>query len=248
MSVMPLAYVAAPPRTPPAYGILSAAVVVEDSDSHGMFGFEYEPDSCGPVHTTVAVCVDTEQKQVDEGRGLVQSDPFVVYSLHRCKPVGFTDAQGYASRSLAAGEGRAVEQWLGAKLAAEADDNNGTWTAGSTAEALASLEHYIHCNFNGVGTIHMNRGDASGLLTERALDTSGTRLMTRLGNVVSAGCYDVSGGDAMYATGPVVLHRGAVFSPPDPILNTRTNEQYALAERAYSGAWECFAVKVTVTP
>jgi hypothetical protein len=245
---MPLEYVSAPPVTPAKYGILSAAVVVEDSDPHGGLGFEYQPDWCGPAQTTYAACLDPTPggtpKIGEDGLPIVEGEPFAVYHLTTCRTVGAGDLNARAQTALSLGEGRAVEQWLGAKLAAEADDRGGTWTAETPWEALAAVEHFIHCNYGGVGTIHMQRGTASGLLTGRALDTDGTHLTTRLGNIVSAGCYDVSSGDVIYATGTVMLRRGPtkVIQPPPDL----TNEVAVLAERPYAGGWECFAIGVHV--
>lgn len=248
MTVMPAEYVAAPPSTPAAYGLLSAAVVTESTGRVG-FGFEYEPDFCGPARATVAACQTGASKVVDEGKDLVVGEPFTVYSLHSCKAVAFGDAAQRAQRALTTGEGRAVEEWFAARLAAEAV-SIGAWTG--VDKALAALEHYIHCNYGGVGTIHMDRAHASLLFSKGdALDTSGTRLTTGLGNIVSAGCYDDTdplGPSTMYATGTVLLQRGSVFSPPDPLLDKATNDLFALAERPYAGGWECFAVSVGVTP
>jgi hypothetical protein len=341
MSVMPLDFVEAPASTPPRYGILSAAVVVNDTDPHAGFGFEYQPDFCGPARMTPALCLPSAPpggsvsasvaadrtvtltvtgeaageyhidwgdgasttatdpgalthtypaglatsynvvvtgpdgyrattrvnvttgatsgpftgtlettKIAEVGRGLVEGEPFAVYSLSECQTVGLGDARSRAERSLTMGEGRAVEEWLGARLDAEADDL-GDATAADPIVGLAVLEQHIHCNYGGRGTVHMNRGVASWLMSKGALETSADRLETGLGNTVSAGCYDngaTGPGDDqfMYATGTVLLQRGPIFSPPDPLLDQRTNVSYALAERPYAGSWECFAVKVLV--
>jgi hypothetical protein len=253
MTVMPFNYVEAPASTPPQYGILSAALVVEDPDPHAGFGYEYTPEFCGPARMTPALCMTSQPKTSDDGRDLVNGEPFAVYALSNCQSVGIGDAQGRAQRSLLSGEGRAVEEWLAERLLAEADDL--AVTGLDVVAALAVLEHYIHCNYGGRGTIHMTRAAGSVLLTERALDTDATRLTTRLGNPVSAGCYNAAftgtGGHPlreqwMWATGTVMLRRGPAWSPPDPVLDSATNEQYALAERPYAGSWECFAVGVQV--
>lgn len=253
MSVMPMEFVTAPAAAPAKYGILSAAVVVEDSDPHVGFGYEYQPDFCGPARMTAALCQPDAAKVAEDGRDLVSGEPFAVYSMASCKAIGIGDAKGRASRALTTGEGRAVEEWLGTRLSADADDLG---DADDVVLGLAGLEHYIHCNYGGQGTIHMDRAAASWLLAERALVTSGDRLTTNLGNVVSAGCYDPQptppGGNkpwtgTMWATGPVMLRRGPVFTVPDPVVDTSTNDVFALAERPYAGSWECFAVGIGVT-
>lgn len=247
MTVMALDYVQAPAGTPARFGILSAAVVVEDNNPHAGFGYEYNPDFCGPARMTAALCLDSTPKTADGGVNITEGQPFAVYALASCNNVGTdTDFRARAARSLTTGEGRAVEEWLGQRLEAEADDQGGTWIESTPLDALAAAEHYIHCNYGGVGTIHMNRGTATGLLAQQALVVSGDRLLTQLGNLVSAGCYQVGGGDAIYATGTVMLRRGPVFQPPDRVFDQASNEQFALAERPYAGSWECFAIKVNV--
>jgi len=249
MTVTPMEYVAAPPLTPPRFGILSAAVVIDSPNPHIGFGFQYVPDFCGPARMTVGVCADPSGQKVSEsGRDVVDGQPFVVYSLSDCKTIGNTDAQARAERALTAGEGRAVEEWLAARLTAEAT-NIGAWTG--VDKALAMLEHYIACNYGGAGTIHMDRAHASLLGTTHLVASTGGRLTTMLGNVVSAGCYDDTdplGPSTMWATGTVTLERGPVGGPGNPVLDPATNDLFALAERPYAGAWECFAVAVGVTP
>lgn len=343
MSVIPLDFVEAPASTPPLYGLLSAALVIEDPDPHAGFGFEYVPDFCGPAALSAAACMATPAVgdlaitsganrtvsmsltgtvdgtyNVDWGDGqrgtfpdppgtaqhvyaangdylirvtgpngawerrvtasvagagvspgtvgrwqktangwdLVEGEPFVVYSASECNAVGGVgNARDRATRSLTIGEGRGVEEWLGDRLTAEAVDI-GTGTAVSLEVGLAALEQYVHCNYGGRGTIHVSRAVGSLLLSDRALDTDGTHLTTRLGNLVSAGCYGTGTGvgappapsaeQYIYATGTVMLRRGPVWSVPDPVLDPMTNRLMALAERPYAGSWECFAVKIKV--
>jgi len=339
MTVMPMTYVEAPTASPAKFGILSAAHVVDDSDPHTGYGFEYVPDFCGPAELSVAMCLPggtvgnvsggtnttrvltlnfnsapagshpiivvwgdggrssvnsgtvathtytangtyqvsvsgangwrasgsvvvtngtatpitamqgVAPKTVTDGLDLVIADPFVVYTLSSCRTVGVRDAIDRARKSLGTGEGRAIEEWLGVRLDAEATTIGG---AGLTAvAALALIEQYIACNYGGVGTIHMDRLIATILLSDNVLHTEGDTLLTGLGNVVSAGCYHPGAtltSGWIYATGTVVLRRGPVFTPSDAIVDHATNQQYALAERPYSGAWECFAVKAAVNP
>jgi len=244
VTVTPVESVQAPPLVPPAYGILSAARLVEGGRVG--FGFDYQPEFCGAAKLGVAACATPVGKAADDGRDLVEGEPFSIYTLKSCQTIGFPDAQQFAQNSLLSGEGRAVEEWLGEKLVAEANTNNGTWTEATTLDALGAIEHYIHCNYGGVGTIHMQRGTATGLLAAQALETNGTGLFTKLGNKVSAGCYNVGSGDTIWATGTVTLQRGPVITPGGAVIDTTTNIQYALAERLYAGAWECFAIGVTV--
>lgn len=49
-----------PPLTPLPYGILSAAVVRDETDPHTAAGVTWEPDYCGPTRTTLAACLTSE--------------------------------------------------------------------------------------------------------------------------------------------------------------------------------------------
>lgn len=56
MTVIPSMFVAAPALTPIRYGLLDAALVIEETDPHFQQGTEYEPDYCGPSFQTPAMC------------------------------------------------------------------------------------------------------------------------------------------------------------------------------------------------
>lgn len=54
----PRTYVEAPPVTPLPYGLLSAALVLDDLTGNRALGVEYEPAYCGPVLDTTGACED----------------------------------------------------------------------------------------------------------------------------------------------------------------------------------------------
>lgn len=49
-------YVEAPPTTPLPFGLLSAALVVDDPDDRFLLGSQYEPGYCGPAYDSTGVC------------------------------------------------------------------------------------------------------------------------------------------------------------------------------------------------
>ena len=54
----PRTYVEAPPVTPLPYGLLSAAVVLDDLEGTRALGVHYEPGYCGPVYDSTGACQD----------------------------------------------------------------------------------------------------------------------------------------------------------------------------------------------
>lgn len=56
--VTPLKYVEAPAVERLPFGLLSAAVVIDDPDPHAGFGVEWEPEFCGPARRTIAACLN----------------------------------------------------------------------------------------------------------------------------------------------------------------------------------------------
>lgn len=347
---LPKVIIQGPPLTPTPYGILSAAVVLDQTDPHTAAGVQWLPDYCGPARTTLAACVtsaglinvsvntarhatlagDTpppgtydidwgdghtdaavaaasvlgtsrtytgdgsftvtitpvsnlsrfdsnpaaitvtngdasgpfalafdyvDAKTGDDRADYVESVPFTLYHLSVCRLPGTQDREAYATRGLALGEGRGIEEGLAAVQADAGTDvvvlNSGT--GDSAVVALARLEAYAAANYGGVATIHMSRAVASILLMNYALDPKGDKMYTRLGNLVIAGASDqypgtpdggtTDAGEAwMYASGTVVVTRNPVNTTP-AVISTGgliDNEYSVLAERTVSVGWECF--------
>jgi nitrite reductase/ring-hydroxylating ferredoxin subunit len=329
-------YVEAPAVTPLPYGLLAAAVVIDQADGHWAMGVEYEPLDCGPAQVTGPMCApavdggtssasvgttrnltltltgapagtyridwgdgasstlsnpatpathtyaaagtytiivtgpqgyrDTvtvtvtngtatgpftgdptskTQKTVDDGVDLVTSDGFTVYRLQSCRAVGEYDrAVDRATRTLALGEGRAVEEAVQAMMEAASP----TVLTGTLhpVDALAQLEAAAAAAYGGVPTIHVPRDLGAILAAHGAIDRYGARLETKQGSLVaSGGGYT---GNAMYATGTVVLRRGPV-STAGPIMQTnpRDNTMHTLAERPYQASLECIVLKQLTT-
>lgn len=233
----PREFVEAPPVTPLPFGLLSAAVVLDDLNGHRQMGVQYEPAACGDVHETRAAC-DTEAAAFDEdhtGVPLVVGDPFNLYSLFVCNIVGL-GADGLrqkATQSLTVGEGRALEHAVGSRLplAAGAVDLTPGGAAGDAlhpVDGLAALEGWSARYYGGVPTIHVPRAVGTILGSLGGHQRAGARLETRQGALVASGggYYDLAGpptdvedpdtiqepadGEAwLYVTGTVVVRRAA---------------------------------------
>lgn len=70
----PYEYVEAPPVTPLPFGLLSAAIVLDDLTAYRGMGVQYEPQACGEAHATRAACEDGPDygdvsASVDNARG-----------------------------------------------------------------------------------------------------------------------------------------------------------------------------------
>jgi hypothetical protein len=356
----PRQYVEAPPVTPLPYGLLSAALVLDDLTGHAQMGVQYEPEACATAHLTRAACeadpdygtlsvsVDaaglatitadgfptrgtsytvswgdgtdpetaaspdglthtyaapgtypvrvtddrygyTADASVDvvaatasgpfdatvgfakvgtEGIDLVTADPFTLYTLFRCAPVG-VDLEDRARRALRVGEQRAVEQAVGDRLPLADGAVDLTPVPGSPThptEGLSILEGFAGQHYGGVPVIHVPRKVGTFL---GGIDRYGSRLETRQGALVASGggYHSLAGpptnaadpdtiqapgdGEAwLYVTGQVVVRRSPTVEAT-PLTMARspqaTNEATVLAERPYAASWECITGAVLVS-
>lgn len=260
-------YVEAPPLAPLPFGLLSAALVLDDNDSHLGMGVEYESLHCGTAHRAVDQCIRDEAEATefttDDGKLLFTGDAFHVYALHTCRLLGgYTGAQADAQAKLEAGEGRAIEEGAAEQFLAAADDI--TPTAGTAVHPLAGLallEAYAAANYGGTPVIHMPRDIGTLLSNGGVLNRYGRRLETVQGAVVaSGGGYSVNpltvGAEAsddgsrwLWATGAVTVRRGPVEFHGGAIQGAEgigINQSNTLALRPVVVTHECFAVAVLV--
>lgn len=366
----PREYVEAPPVTPLPYGLLSAALVLDDLTGHRQMGVQYEPEACGIAHLTRAACEAAEDfgtlsasladtgvvtttaagyptrgttytvtwgdgsdpetagdpdglthdyaaagvyqvrvtddrygylatvtvtveedgvtpgvftpagpldaavsmsKVPTEGIDLVVADPFTLYTLFRCAPVG-VDLEDRARRALRIGEQRAVEQAVGDRLAL-ADGAVDLTPAGGAVhpvDGVALLEQFAAANYGGVPVIHSPRNVGTLLTTEGTVIRAGNgaRLETVQGAAFSSGggytlagpptdaqdpdtIQDAAAGEAwLYVTGQVVVRRSpSVEAVPMTMARSpqATNDALVLAERPYAASWECITGAVRVS-
>ena len=231
--VQPRMMVEAPPVTPLPFGLLSAAVVLDNLEGHAQMGVEYEPVACGEVFDTRAACDEAAFSRGDAdpiGIPLVEGDPFNLFSLFTCNIVGVGEARmrDLAVESLRTGEQRALEQKVAGFLprAAGAVDLSGDDPV-HVIDGLAALEAYAAANYGGVPTIHVPRGVGTVLGSLGGHMRVANHLETRQGALVASGggygslagpptdledvegtIQDASDGEAwLYVTGTVVVRR-----------------------------------------
>lgn len=254
--VTPRTWVEAPPVTPLPFGLLSAALVVDDLDGHGRMGTQYEPVACGDVHETRAACEAEAAafNQSHTGVPVVEGDPFTLYSLFTCNLVGSGPdrIRQKAGEALQTGEGRGVEQALAARLplAAGAVDLTPGGAAGDAlhvVDGLALLEGYAARYYGGVPTIHVPRAIGTVLGSLGGHQRVNNRLETRQGSIVASGggyyalagpltdaedpetIQDPTTGEAwLYVTGTVVIRRApqAEATPLTRALALDAEEEY----------------------
>lgn len=261
--------VTAPAPTPLPFGLLAAAVVVDDPDRLDG-GVDYEALACGTVQLTEAGCF-TEAAAApyvaSDGVPRVYADGFRVYALHTCRAVGgqYDDAARIVRAKLAAGEGRAIEEGYANRVlraAATAEDpypdlTPTPGTAVALPDALAVAEEYAGAVYSSVPVFHAARSLATMLTSKAGVQANGARLETKLGSPVAAGAGYVAASRAaiggvtpdpgerwLFVTGAVMVRRGGV-SVSDPVL-AKTNTFGIFANRPVTASSECFRARILV--
>lgn len=244
--------------TYPAAGTYT--VTLTDGDGLGYLGVAHitvaASAASGPFAGTVAF-----SKVATEDIPLAYGDPFVLYHLFKCSPVG-TDVAARAREAFATAEGFGIERLAARYFANHADavDITPGGTAMHPVDAVALLEQYAGSNYGGVPVLHTPKGVTTLLGSYNAVSRQGQRLETLQGSRVAAGAgYDLLGapgsGDVaaagqawVYVTGGVTVRRGAQIDvgpvmPLSPALNLAT----ALVERPSVVATECLVAAVKVS-
>lgn len=266
-------YVEAPATQPLPFGLLSAAVVQPFEDAHAGLGVEYQTLACAEAHLTADQCISGAQSQAsftsDDGYQVVDADPFTVYAIHTCAPLGghMEQADEAARQRLMLGAGRAIEAGFEASLA-DADDL--TPVAGTPVHpvaGLAILEEYAAAHYGALPVLHITRGTGTLLTQMGAIDRYGRRLETKQGVPVASGggygaAVQVGGtggvtndatGRWMRITGTVVVRQGAIEShggrlKRDPATNAPLNEYAVFAQQPVVVSYECINAAVLVSP
>ncbi|WFE47608.1 hypothetical protein [Verrucosispora sp. WMMD1129] len=265
----PFVYVDAPAATPYRYGLFSAAAVVDPADQREFqAGVEWEPqcvDAPAPTNTAAASELDRGAMELPDGVPLVQSQAIRLYTGLTGRSAARPDLLERARRAIGLVEQQSLEHyvWTG-----EADTTPhlaaaGTPVLADTGETPVALE-------TGIGLLESHLAQAAGVLgvlwaprwtagwfvSKQLTRVEGPRLVGPLGNpVVFAQTTGVGPGGAvpeageawLYATGPVMVRRSAVFLPRLPeALDRKSNEVFAVAERFYTVGWSCTVAAVKV--
>src|SRR5690625_4856153 len=251
-TMAPAAEVSAPPRTSLSFGLFSVLGFRTGGERWSLpNGTSWVGPTCAPVQGRGADTCEPEgeitgiPKVLDQGFSTGTGTPFAVYGNFACTPIGvsFEEAQTAAEQHLVNREEARVEQalWTGdlgnvpnfsGANGYEAPTDLGS--ASSAIVAIATLEGWLAVNYGSVGVLHMSRATASVLIKSGDLEARGGRLYTNLDTLVVAGAGYPDG--SIVATGSLAGYRGEVITGsdrPGDLLDRRTNDLYAIAEREY---------------
>ncbi|SCG15516.1 hypothetical protein GA0070610_1750 [Micromonospora echinofusca] len=265
----PFVYVEAPATTPYRYGLFSAAAVVDPADQREFqAGVEWEPQCVdAPAPTNVAAASDPNRAPMalPDGVPLVQAGVIRLYTGLTGRSPARPDLLERARRAMGMVEQQSLEHYAWTGEAGNAD-----YLAAADTEVLAGSDAAAVPLETGVGLLEAHIGDRSGVLgvlwaprwtagwfAEKGQSRiEGPRLVGPLGNpIVFAQTTGVGPGGAapaageawLYATGPVMVRRSAVFLPKLPeALDRKDNEVFAVAERFYTVGWSCTVAAVKV--
>lgn len=228
-------------------------------DSYNCMKFEGAANFCAP-----------NSKTFDNTPVWQSGFRIAAYGGVTCGTVGFDSdrAMSEVERVFQQGESTAVERALmDIRFKAPAGDNVGRWTvptditpaSGAVKPALgvAMLEGHAASEYVGVPTLHLPRSIASLLVGVDGATFEGDVLRTKLGSKIAAGAgYDypnlgptgaaaAAGEKWLYATGEVLIQRGAL--DVRDAVDMEQNDVYVLAERAYIITVDCYAAAIRVT-
>lgn len=265
-----------PVVSPLTSGVLDHADIVEGLSGPvppaGAFGLSY---NCLETDLPTALCPDVTEPKDFSNPGSIDGFDFAVYGGLVCKPFGFDKETGLAEieRVFALKESRGVERALmETRFILGPDDDPGAGTvnrwpaatditpAGGAVPAkvgLAMLEGFAAGVYSGQPTLHLPYTVGSFLAADTTLVPQGGKFYTHLGAKVAVGPgyeFPNNGPDGtestdgtrwLYATGEVMVARSALRS--FSLLDQYTNDIYALAERRYIVAIDCFAAAIRVS-
>lgn len=255
-----------PRPSPPRYGLIQSALVVDtaregsgDRWMNGIAVWPY-PDELASGYDPCAGTPGT--KSDGEAPELVEFQALTVYVPVTCTSRSMHDQADYVDRAtvaLESVEGFKVEDefWNGTMFPAAphlSDGNADVLNSGAATSAmngLALLEEAIAAS-GRAGWIHAPVGVVSTWSSMFQVYKDGPRLVTALGTVVVPGAgYDGSGPGTSgapgsteawaYATGPVEVRRSNVFVVPGELsqaMTTSTNDITYRAERIYVTDWD----------
>jgi hypothetical protein len=265
-----------PVVSPLSGGVLDHADIVENLSGpvppSGAFGLSF---NCLETAVPTALCPEVTEPKDFNGPGTIDGFDFAVYGGLSCKGFGFDEETGLQEieRVFALKESRGVERALmETRFTLGPDDDPGAgvvnrWPAatditpaGGAVPAkvgLALLEGFAAAQYSGQPTLHIPYSVGSLLAGDQIVVAEGGKFYTRLGAKAAVGPgyefpnNDPAGDEAdagtrwLYASGEVMVARSALrsFALPDQY----TNDIYALAERRYIVAIDCFAAAIQVS-
>lgn len=236
-------------------------VTITDDSGLGYYAFRSitvtNGATSGPFGATASF-----SKEVVDGIVEADGDPFTLYHLFRCRPVGHSpaDIAARAQEAYRLGEPRGIERMFARYLANHdlgVDVTPTPGTAVSPVDGLAILEKYAGANYGGVPVLHSPRDVTALLSAQNVLLRQGTRLETIQGSIVASGggynritgptnpdTQPAAGKTWLYVSGQVVIRRGEQISVG--AVQPTLNEVTALAERPVVVSTECIVAAVLV--
>jgi hypothetical protein len=190
---------AAPPATPPRYGLLFAATDLTGSlDGRWPNGLKWSPETTlGGGVIGIGCTGNTEAMSAGTNPAVTTADPFVVWAEDHCTTAGWQtrDFEGRARRQLEATQSFRIanELWLGTEAQASNLDNGWltddpkilTGAAAAPMEALALVDIGLGQMLGGRrGMIHVSPQTLTELATNEAIQMSGQLWLTAMGNIV----------------------------------------------------------------
>lgn len=266
----PLMYVNAPATTPYRYGLFATAAVVDPADQREFqAGVEWEPqcvDAPAPTNTAAASDPARAGMVLPDGVPLAQAGVIRLYAGLRDRSPARDDLLERARRAIGLVEQQSLEHyaWTG-------EAGNAVYLAAASTPVLEGSDVTPVSLEEGVGRLEAHIADTAGVLgvvwaprwlggwfaAKHLTRTEGPRLTAPLGNGlvfaqasgVGPGGVEPAAGEAwLYATGPVMVRRSAVYLPKLPeALDRKDNEVFAVAERFYTVGWSCTVTAVKVT-
>lgn len=217
---------------------------------------DINPDAAeGTTFVFTSTQTNNDPKEVTSGINNQTATPFVIVSGVSCTLIATPDIVQKAREALASAEQRLVEQHFWAtQLAASGPALPAGGAAVPLIDAVAALEEYLRDTTGAVGVLHSDAYLAPyaanlDVISELNPETvKRTALWTpwafgggyaRTGPTGQAA--PAAGQAWIYATGPVVVHRGDIF----PHLQAKdgfsvtTNQDFQIAERSYVVIPDC---------
>ncbi|MFG3602604.1 hypothetical protein [Micromonospora chersina] len=263
----PLVYVEGPATTPYKFGLFSAAAVVDPADQREFqAGVEWEPhcvDAPAPTNVPAASEANRVTMALPDGVPGVQAGVIRLYAGLTGRLTARPDLLERGQRALGAVEQQSLEHyvWTGeaGNAAYLADADTEVLAAGAAVpleEAVGRLEAHIADRAGVLGAVWAPRWTAGWFAEKGQARIEGPRLVAPLGDPIvfaqttgvgPGGVAPAAGEAWLYATGPVMVRRSAVYLPKlAEALDRKDNEVFAVAERFYTVGWSCTVAAVKV--
>ncbi len=169
-------------------------------------------------------------------------DGTVPYAVDECDLTNEAEQRERTTNLLRLQERVKVENHVAAELATRAP---APVAASSLIDALSKLDDLM-APFGFTGVIHARPGLVNEAASLQLLDKVGATLQTPGGHKWAFGSgYTLLAEDTLYATGPVVIHRGPIETQSG--LDVAHNVREVVSERDVVVAWECFTFAVTIS-